>query len=84
MSRRLAELGAGTRNGGMSVLDGMPHSATVAAVESVTLVLLTSASPQQLIDESPGPGVKVLWKFVQLLSQCLRQTSDLPVDALPS
>jgi CRP-like cAMP-binding protein len=81
-SRKLAELSAGTSIGEMSVIDNMPHSATVVAMETTTLALLTRDSLQQLIEDAPRLGAKVLWKFAQQLSQRLRQTSGKLVDAM--
>lgn len=81
-SRKLAELGAGTSIGEMSVIDGMPHSATAVAMEPTTMVLLTRDSLQRLIEDAPRLGAKVLWKFAQQLSLRLRQTSGKLVDAM--
>ena len=81
-STTLAELAPGTSIGEMSVIDGMPSSATAVAMEPTTLAVFKRSDLLRLMDDHPQLGVKLLWKLAQLLSQRLRQTSDKLVGIL--
>lgn len=81
-SKLIAEADAGNSLGEMSMLDGLPPSATAVAAESVTLVTLTRADFTQIAAESPQLATKILWRFARLMSERLRHTSDLLVDSL--
>ena len=81
-STTLAELAPGTSIGEMSVIDGMPSSATAVAMEPTTLAVFKRSDLLRLIDDHPQLGAKLLWKLAQLLSQRLRQTSDKLVGIL--
>ena len=78
----LAEIPPGKSLGEMSVIDGLPHSATAVAAEPVTLVALTRADLDRITAEHPALAAKLLWRLAQLLSQRLRQTSGMLVDYL--
>lgn len=81
-STTLAELAAGTSIGEMSVIDGLPSSATAVAMEPTSLAVFRRSDLLRLIDDHPQLGAKLLWKLAQLLSQRLRQTSDKLVGIL--
>jgi CRP/FNR family transcriptional regulator, cyclic AMP receptor protein len=78
----LAEADAGNSLGEMSIIDGLPHSATAVAVDEVTLVTMTRADFTRLVDENPRLATKILWRFTRLMSQRLRNTSGMLVDSL--
>lgn len=78
----LAEADAGNSLGEMSIIDGLPHSATAVAVDDVTLVTMTRADFTRLVDENPRLATKILWRFTRLMSQRLRNTSGMLVDSL--
>jgi CRP/FNR family cyclic AMP-dependent transcriptional regulator len=78
----LAEADAGNSLGEMSIIDGLPHSATAVAVEEVTLVTMTRADFTKLVDDNPRLATKILWRFTRLMSQRLRNTSGMLVDSL--
>lgn len=79
-SKALAEVPAGKSLGEMSVIDGLPYSATVVAAEPVTLVTLTRADLDQITAKHPALAAKLLWRVAQLMSQRLRETSGMLVD----
>lgn len=81
-SKLIAEADAGNSLGEMSMLDGLPPSATAVAAESVTLVTLTRADFTKIVAESPQLATKILWRFARLMSERLRHTSDMLVDSL--
>jgi CRP/FNR family cyclic AMP-dependent transcriptional regulator len=78
----LAHADAGNSLGEMSIIDGLPHSATAVAADEVTLVTMTRADFTKLVDENPSLATKVLWRFTRLMSQRLRTTSGILVDSL--
>jgi CRP/FNR family transcriptional regulator, cyclic AMP receptor protein len=78
----LAEADAGNSLGEMSIIDGLPHSATAVAVDAVTLVTMTRADFTKLVDDNPRLATKILWRFTRLMSQRLRNTSGMLVDSL--
>lgn len=81
-SKQIAEVGPGKSLGEMSMIDGLPHSATAVAIEPVTLVMLTRDDLNRILEEKPRLAVKILWQFAQLMSQRLRRISGMFVDSL--
>lgn len=81
--KKIATVRAGKTIGEMSILDGMPHSATVVVVEPATLLLLTRAKFDQFMEREPEVALKVLRKMAMLMSLRLRQTSGVLIDHLP-
>ena len=81
-NRRIGVLGAGQAFGEMSLVDGYPRSATVVAMEPVTLLVLTRARFEELCTEAPQLAVKLMKKIAKLMSERLRQTSGILIDYL--
>ena len=81
-SKVIAEADAGNSLGEMSMIDGLPHSATAVAIEPVTVVTLTRADFTKIVAESPQLATKILWRFARLMSERLRHTSSMLVDSL--
>lgn len=80
--KKIATVRAGKTIGEMSIIDGMPHSATAVVVEPATLLLLTKAQFDQFMESEPEVALKVLRKMAVLLSLRLRQTSGILIDHL--
>ena len=80
--KKINSIRAGRSFGEMALLDDMPHSATTVAAETVKLVMLTKQKLEQLANDSPTLGVKVLWQLAKLVSLRLRQTTGSLVDHL--
>ncbi len=81
--KKIATIRAGKTIGEMSILDGMPHSATAVVVEPSTLLLLTKSKFEQFMQSDPEVALKVLRKMAMLMSLRLRQTSGVLIDHLP-
>jgi CRP/FNR family transcriptional regulator, cyclic AMP receptor protein len=80
----ITTLGPGKTFGEMSLFDGSPHSATVAAATDTILLVLTMESFNILIQKAPRLGVEIVIKIAKLMSQYLRQTSGKLIDYLGS
>ena len=76
----IATLGKGRSIGEMAVIDDFPRSATVRAKTHTTLVILTRKGFDQLLDQHPQIGVKLLKGLARLLSMNMRKTSSLLAD----
>ncbi len=81
-SKKLVDVRPGKTIGEMSVIDGLPYSATVKAADASKLILITKENFASICEDHPRLGVKILWKFSQLLSLRLRQTSGKLIDLL--
>ncbi len=81
-SKKLVDVRPGKTIGEMSVIDGLPYSATVKATDASKLILITKENFAKIGEDHPRLGVKILWKFSQLLSLRLRQTSGKLIDLL--
>jgi len=81
-SKKLVDVRPGKTIGEMSVIDGLPYSATVKASANSKLILITKENFAKITEDHPRLGVKILWKFSQLLSLRLRQTSGKLIDLL--
>ena len=78
--KRLATVRAGKTVGEMSIIDGLPHSATAVVAEKATLLLITRRNFERYTEEHPQSGMKLLKKIAMLMSLRLRQTSGVLVD----
>ena len=76
----IATLNKGRSMGEMAVIDDFPRSATVKAQIETSLVILTRKGFDQILDEYPETGVKILKGISRLLSQNLRKTSSRLAD----
>lgn len=81
-TKKVNTIRAGRSFGEMAVIDDMPHSATTVAVDDVTLLMITKQMLEQLTNEHPAFGVKMLWQIAKLMSLRLRQTTGSLVDHL--
>lgn len=81
-NRRICVLGSGQAFGEMSLIDGYPRSATVVAMESVTLLILSREKFNALCAECPQLAVRLIIKISKLMSERLRQTSGILIDYL--
>ncbi|HZW89677.1 MAG TPA: Stp1/IreP family PP2C-type Ser/Thr phosphatase [Myxococcaceae bacterium] len=72
----VAELRAGGHFGEMGLVDNAPRSATVRALEPTRAMVIARADLMQLMKREPILAVKLLWSFVQVLSDRLRATNS--------
>ncbi len=80
--KKLVEVRAGKSIGEMSVLDGLPYSATAITATPSKLLLLTRDNLNRIMEEHPRLAAKMLWKIGNLLSLRLRQTTGKLIDFL--
>jgi CRP-like cAMP-binding protein len=80
--KKLAEIRSGKSIGEMSVIDGLPNSATVIAGDPSVLILLTRQDLSHIAHTHPQVSIKLLWHLANLLSQRLRHTSGRLIDRL--
>jgi CRP-like cAMP-binding protein len=73
---RIAQLKAGGHFGEMGLVDQAPRSATVQAVEDTSAISIDRDSLLKLMRRDSLLAVKLLWSFVQVLSERLRNTND--------
>lgn len=81
-SKKLSIVRPGKSIGEMSLIDGMPHSATVIAAEDSKLLLISSDNFRNYLDKHPEAGLRLVLKIARLMSMRLRQTSGILVDYL--
>jgi PPM family protein phosphatase len=77
----IAELRAGGHFGEMGLIDNAPRSATVRAVEPTRVMVIARADLMGLMKRESILAVKLLWSFVQVLSDRLRETNSELSDA---
>jgi serine/threonine protein phosphatase PrpC len=68
----IAELGPGGHFGEMSLIDSAPRSATVRATEPARVMVINRPDLMNLMRRESILAVKLLWSFVQVLSERLR------------
>jgi serine/threonine protein phosphatase PrpC len=72
----IAELRAGGHFGEMGLIDNAPRSATVRATEPTRVMVVARADLMNLMKRESILAVKMLWSFVQVLSDRLRATNS--------
>jgi serine/threonine protein phosphatase PrpC len=72
----IAELRPGGHFGEMGLIDNAPRSATVRATEPTRVMVIARADLMNLMRRESILAVKMLWSFVQVLSDRLRATNS--------
>lgn len=72
----IAELRMGGHFGEMGLIDNAPRSATVRATEPTRVMVITRSDLMNLMKRESILAVKLLWSFVQVLSDRLRATNS--------
>ncbi len=72
----IAELRAGGHFGEMGLIDNAPRSATVRATEPTRVMVIARQDLMTLMKRESILAVKMLWSFVQVLSDRLRATNS--------
>jgi CRP-like cAMP-binding protein len=80
--RKIASIQKGRSFGEMNLVDDQPHSATVVACEQSIILLVTGNNFEQLIEEHPKLGTKLLQRISRMISLRLRKTTGQLVDFL--
>ncbi|MEW5757836.1 MAG: cyclic nucleotide-binding domain-containing protein [Pseudomonadota bacterium] len=78
--RKITVLRRGRSLGEMSLIDGLPNSASAETDEDSVLLLLTRNNLFRITQDYPKIGVKWLWQLARLVSQRLRQTTGVLLD----
>lgn len=73
---QIAELRAGGHFGEMGLIDNAPRSATVRAIEPTRVMVIARGDLMNLMKKESILAVKLLWSFVQVLSDRLRETNS--------
>ncbi len=76
----IAQLKPGGHFGEMGLVDQAPRSATVIAAESTSAISIDRDSLLKLMRRDSLLAVKLLWSFVQVLSERLRNTNEALAD----
>ena len=74
--KQIAMILPGKCIGEMSLIDGEPLSATVAAAEDCKVLLISNESFMDMMDKHPIMGNKMLWKISSILVSRLRRTTE--------
>ena len=77
---RIAQLKAGGHFGEMGLVDQAPRSATVIAAEDTSSISIDRDSLLRLMRRDSLLAVKLLWSFVQVMSERLRNTNEALTD----
>ena len=78
--KTICEIGAGRTFGEMSIIDGLPRSASALAAEETVALVLTKEKFEQILQDVPRLGVLLYSKFAQMMSHRLRISDYMLVE----
>lgn len=78
--KKIHTVRTGKTMGEMSLLDGLPYSASAVATETTRVLLITKMKYARLTEEQPTLALKLVTSIAKLLSLRLRQTTGILVD----
>lgn len=81
-SMQIATLPRGSTIGEMALIDETSRSATVKAPEDVSLLILSRKGFDEILENHPGTGIKILKGIARLMSLNMRRTSSLLADCV--
>jgi CRP-like cAMP-binding protein len=64
----------------MSIIDGLPRSASAVAVEETVVLVLTKENFELLINDNPKLGVALFQRLAQMISHRLRVSDWMLVE----
>ena len=70
--KTICDIGPGRSVGEMSIIDGLPRSASARATEETVVLVLTKENFDRLIKDNPRLGVTLFKKLAQMISHRLR------------
>ncbi|MCU0658254.1 MAG: protein phosphatase 2C domain-containing protein [Polyangiaceae bacterium] len=79
--QRIGELASGAYFGEMGLVDNAPRSATVRVLDAAECMVITRADMMTMMRREQMMAVKLLWSFVQTLSERLRHANTGMVEA---
>ncbi len=80
--KTISEIGAGRTFGEMSIIDGLPRSASATAGENTTMLILSKENFELLLNDNPKLGIVIYSKLAQLMSHRLRVSDWMLVEYL--
>lgn len=80
--KTICDIGAGRTFGEMSIIDGLPRSASAVAEEETTVLVLTKENFERILVENPRLGVILYSKLGQMMSHRLRISDWMLVEYL--
>lgn len=80
--KEIAKLSKGQSFGEMSLVDGLPRSATIKVTKHLTLLVLKREKFLILLEQRPELAAPILLQICKLLSARLRQTSGKLIEFL--
>lgn len=80
--KTICEIGAGRTFGEMSIIDGLPRSASALAAEETTVLVLTKEKFESIVDDHPRLAAILYSKFAQMMSHRLRISDWMLVEYL--
>jgi CRP/FNR family transcriptional regulator, cyclic AMP receptor protein len=78
----ICEIGAGRTFGEMSIIDGLPRSASAMAAEETTALVLTKEKFELILTDNAKLGVSLYSKLAQMMSHRLRISDWMLVEYL--
>lgn len=79
---KIAEIEAGASIGEMSVIDGLPLSASAISLTDATILLMPREDFNNLMKKNSNLGIKILFRVAKLISVRLRTTTGRLADLL--
>ena len=79
---KVAEIEAGASIGEMSVIDGLPLSASAISLTDATILIMTRDNFQNLLKKNCNLGIKILYRVARIISERLRTTTGRLADLL--
>jgi len=79
---KVAEIDSGASIGEMSVIDGLPLSASAISLTDATILIMTREEFQNLLKKNCNLGIKILYRVARIISERLRTTTGRLADLL--
>ena len=80
--KTICEIAGGRTFGEMSIIDGLPRSASAVAAEETTALVLTKEKFELILTDNPKLGVSLYSKLAQMMSHRLRISDWMLVEYL--
>jgi CRP/FNR family cyclic AMP-dependent transcriptional regulator len=80
--KTICEISTGRTFGEMSIIDGLPRSASAAAAEETAVLVLTKEKFELILTDNPKLGVSLYAKLAQMMSHRLRISDWMLVEYL--
>ena len=78
--KTICDIGPGRTVGEMSIIDGLPRSASAVAIQETLVLVLTKDNFEHLIQDNPRLGVALYKRLAQMISHRLRVSDWMLVE----